>query len=93
MKRFYYYLLLISVFIFRYRKRITPELNFDATSLPEMITWEQYPDNRPHYESILTVDIPTPDLWKLLEDKLEVPDWPCHSQAVERYVITSFLSR
>lgn len=46
--------------------------------MPELISWEEYPDDRPHYESILIAHIP----WQLLEDKLDIPTWVCHSQAV-----------
>jgi len=63
------------------RLRRTPTINFDATSLVEMITWES-----DVFEPPLAAGLSLEEIACFEERPMEVPDWYCHTQAIERVV-------
>ena len=68
------------------RQFLVPELNFNANDYSEMIDWQKCLLT----ESPITVEISDETLEKMIL-KREVPElnkFPCHTQAVERYVKT-----
>jgi hypothetical protein len=58
-----------------------PRLNFTAKTYHEMIFWDSE-----LYEPPLTKNLTDEELKNLIEVALEVPDFPCHTQMVERGV-------
>ena len=64
------------------RSRRTSELNFQATSLRELIDW----DKENVHEPPLTCHLTTADLRHFYTTPMEVPSWSTHTQAVERIV-------
>ena len=68
------------------RKFLVPELNFNANDYSEIIDWQKCLLTEP----LITVEIFDETLEKMIL-KGEVPElnkFPCHTQAVERYVKT-----
>ena len=62
------------------RIRKTPEINPDAKNLDEMIDWSEA------FEPVLTCHLTSDDVKKFVYSPMEVPDWPCHGQSIERRV-------
>ena len=64
-------------------KRNNPRLNFVSEPLTfrTIIKWD-----RIFREPPLTCDIPTPDLYKYIDRRMAIPDFPSHTQSVERVV-------
>ena len=63
------------------RPRRTPELNTEATKISELINWKM-----PVYEPPLTTSLTTFEVKQFLSKPMEVPNWCCHTQAIERCV-------
>lgn len=63
------------------RPRRTPVINMGAVRLTELIDWSVDVMEPP-----LTCHITTTALKKFLKEPMEVPDWPSHTQSVERCV-------
>ena len=59
-----------------------PTLNWKALTLKELIDWNEVEVTEP----IITACMSSEDLVKFLDTPLVVPDWTCHTQAVERTV-------
>ena len=59
-----------------------PKINFEATGYPDMIDWETSKLSEPP----LTASLTNEQLTMVKETPLAVPDYPCHTQAVERGV-------
>ena len=57
-------------------------MNFSATSYTELIDWESAKLTEPPF----TLDFKEADLFAIKEAPLEVPNYPCHTQAVERAI-------
>ena len=57
-----------------------PKLNFEATSYVEMIDWKDI------HEPPLVKNLTNDQLQQCIEEPLEVPNYPCHTQMVERAV-------
>ena len=64
------------------RARNTPVINFGSCSLVDLIDWSK----EDMYEPPLTCKIPTSELKHLIDIPMKVPDWPCHTQSIERVV-------
>ena len=64
------------------RKFVLPKVNFNATSYTELIDWESAKLTEPPF----TLDFKEADLLAIKEAPLEVPHYPCHTQAVERAI-------
>ena len=64
------------------RKFFIPTLNFAAETYPELIDWEVAKLTEPP----LTLDLNEAELLAIKETPFEVPNYPCHTQAVERGV-------
>ena len=64
------------------RKFVLPKVNFSATSYTELIDWESAKLTEPPF----TLDFKEADLFAIKEAPLEVPNYPCHTQAVERAI-------
>ena len=62
------------------RKYFIPTLNFKAKIYPELIDWEVAKLTEPP----LTLDLNETELLAIKETPFKVPDYPCHTQAVER---------
>lgn len=62
------------------RVRRLPKLNVDATSLSDLIEWDEA------HEPVVTCRIVSEDLQKVTETPLQVPYLPVHTQSVERCV-------
>ena len=65
-----------------FRKLRVPSLNFDAATISQLCPWESGKATEPCITSHLTNE----ELLKFTENPLELPNIPCHSQAVEREV-------
>ena len=63
------------------RVRKTPEIELDATSLLELLNCQKV-----HHEPPLTCDLTTSQVKQIINAPMEVPDWPCHTQSIERVV-------
>ena len=63
------------------RPRKTPIVNTDAESLAEMIDW-----SKTIFEPTLTCQLTTAEVRKIVDEPMLVPQWPCHSQSIERCV-------
>ena len=61
---------------------LPPPLNFKARSLVDLIDWKEVPVT----ESRLTSDLTLAEINDLRETPLQVPPYPCHTQAVERMI-------
>ena len=64
------------------RDRITPHLNFEATSLSDLILW----DKTTSYEPIFTCKMNKNTLKSFKDSPMEVPHFPIHTQSTERAV-------
>lgn len=62
------------------RLRKTPNINFESSNLLDLIDWEV------KYEPPPTCQLTTSEVKKLIDFPMEVPDWPCHTQSIERVV-------
>ena len=58
-----------------------PRLNFDAETYHEIINWSNVNSEPP-----LCIDLSTESIEDMRFLKHEIPDYPCHSQGVERAV-------
>ena len=63
------------------RPRRTPRINSDALNLLELIDWSDGA-----YEPPLTCKLTTAEIKKFIEAPMQVPQWPCHGQSIERCV-------
>nr|XP_047125873.1 uncharacterized protein LOC124807716 isoform X2 [Hydra vulgaris] len=61
--------------------RKTPCINTDADNLTNLIEWKDS-----IYEPLLTTSLTTHEVRKFFHKPMVVPEWPCHSQSVERCV-------
>ncbi|KAJ7335690.1 hypothetical protein JRQ81_013631 [Phrynocephalus forsythii] len=59
--------------------RKIPSINLHATSLLELIDWSQS-----IYEPLLTCKLTILEVKNFINDPMQVPEWPCHGQSVER---------
>jgi hypothetical protein len=64
------------------RKLRVPALNFQATKISQLCPWEGASVTEP----CITTGLTNEELLKFTETALELPNIPCHSQAVEREV-------
>ena len=64
------------------RPRITPRLNFEATKCQDLITW----DKELIHELIFTCSLSKTDIEAIIDQTLEVPYYPLHTQSMERAV-------
>ena len=64
------------------RPRRTPFLNFDATTLEDIIDWNK---DKVH-EPVFTCKLSTEEVRSLIYSPLEVNYHPCHTQSTERVV-------
>ena len=64
------------------RKRKIPSINFNATSVKQLIDWK----NEEIFEPPLSMDLVTEDLQKIIDEPMKVPKWPVHGQSIERCV-------
>ena len=62
------------------RSRRTPEINTDARTLYDLIDWSSAS------EPPLTGDKTTAKIKTFIEHPMDVPDWPSHTQSIERCV-------
>lgn len=62
------------------RRFIIPKINFQASSYHEMIDWEDTVLTEPP----LTLSLTDDQISAFKETPFDVPDYPCHTQAVER---------
>lgn len=65
----------------RVRPRKTPPINTEATTLAQLISWSVEV-----YEPPLTCSMTTAEILALVSKPMMVPDWPSHTQSVERCV-------
>ena len=63
------------------RTRNTPTINYNATCLVDLIDW-----SNDLYKSPLTCSLTTSEVKQFIDIPMEVPDWPCHTQSIERVV-------
>ena len=63
------------------RSRKTPAINSDATTLSQLIDWTSAV-----YEPPLTCSLTTSEVKAFVNCPMVVPDWPSHTQSVERCV-------
>ena len=63
------------------RPRKTPKINTNASCLKELIPW-----NEDIHEPPLTCHLTTNEIKQYIEMPMQVPDWPSHTQSVERCV-------
>ena len=63
------------------RSRINSEVNLEATSLIDLISWE-----KDVFEPILTMHLSDDDLRQFFEKPMEVPALGLHTQSIERCV-------
>ena len=64
------------------RDRITPDLNFEATSLRDLILW----DKTTSYEPIFTCKMNKATIKSFENSPMEAPHFPIHTQSTERAV-------
>ena len=67
-------------------ERHNPPINWQATSLKDIIDLERMMDGHEMLEPPLTCSIPTEDLQRFEKERMEVPRFPLHTQAVERMI-------
>ena len=63
------------------RPRKTPTINTDATTLSQLIDWSSNV-----FEPPLTCSLTTAEVKEFAKKPMTVPDWPSHTQSVERCV-------
>ena len=64
------------------RSRRTPEINPKANSIVKLIDWTEEGVS----ESPLTCSLTTGEIKCFVHTPMKVPDWPCHTQSIERVV-------
>ena len=64
------------------RQFLKPQINLNAKSYDQLIDWEQVQSTEPP----LTMKMCKEELLKGLEEPIRLPDYPCHTQSVERTV-------
>ena len=64
------------------RPYVIPKINFEASEYPDLIDWEAEKLSEPP----LTMSLTNEQLTAIQDSPLRVPDYPCHTQAVERAV-------
>ena len=62
------------------RKFIIPKINFKAKTYPDLIDWNECSFTEPP----CTISLSDDELREILNTPLSFPDFPCHTQAVER---------
>ena len=62
--------------------RKTPNVNKDATTIMNMISW----DKKEVYEPVMTCNLSKQELVNILDNPMKVDYLPCHGQAIERVV-------
>ena len=65
-----------------FRERITPQLNFEATTLKDLILW----DETTPYEPIFTCNMSKDTIKSFQNSPMKAPNFPIHSQSTERAV-------
>ncbi|QQP40751.1 Uncharacterized protein FKW44_017171 [Caligus rogercresseyi] len=63
------------------RMRKTPEINTEATSINDLISWSDGVLEPP-----LTCSLSTLEVKGFINSPMKVPNWPCHTQSIERVV-------
>eukprot|EP00920_Eleutheroschizon_duboscqi_P022074 GHVT01053289.1.p1 GENE.GHVT01053289.1~~GHVT01053289.1.p1 ORF type:complete len:195 (-),score=0.44 GHVT01053289.1:150-692(-) len=63
------------------RTRRTPDINCDASSIGDLISWSEGVSEPP-----LTCFLSTSEVENFINTPMEVPNWPCHTQIIERVV-------
>ena len=64
------------------RAFIVPKINFKATSYPDLIDWETAIFSEPP----MTMSLSKEEILEFVETPMTVPNYPCHTQAVERTI-------
>ena len=64
------------------RDRVTPFLNMDATTLIELIDQEKDTVHEP----VFSCNLPQADIKQIIENPMEIPYHPLHTQSTERAV-------
>ena len=59
-----------------------PEINWSAPKIQNLIDWKTTPLSEPAVTTSMSAD----EIRECLDHPLELPDWPCHGQAIERTV-------
>ena len=62
------------------RSRKTPAINIEATNLLDMVDWNET------LEPPLTCNFTMKEIKSFINQPMEVLDWPCHGQSIERAV-------
>ena len=65
-----------------FRVRLTPELNFSAEKLSQLISWDQIEVTEPCF----TAGMSASGIKNIVDCPLEVPPFPSHTQSTERCV-------
>ena len=65
------------------QKYTIPRINFEAEEYPDLIDWKE--SNL--YEPPMTLSLTNDQLMAIKDSPLPVPNYPCHTQAVERAVL------
>jgi len=63
------------------RTRRTPDINCDTSSTGDLISWSEGVSEPP-----LTCSLHTSEVNNLINIPMKVPNWPCHTQSIERVV-------
>ncbi|KAL3041503.1 hypothetical protein OYC64_019650 [Pagothenia borchgrevinki] len=63
------------------RTRRTPDINCDASSIGDLISWSEGVSEPP-----LTCLLSTSEVKNVIKTPMEVLNWPCHTQSIERVV-------
>ena len=63
------------------RTRKTPDINLQSASLSELLNCQE-----DHHEPPLTCNMTTSEVKKFISTPKVVPNWPCHTQSIERVV-------
>lgn len=63
------------------RTRRTPDINRDASSIGDLISWSEGVSEPP-----LTCSLSTSEVKNFINTPMEVLNWPCHTQGIERVV-------
>ncbi|KAG0718100.1 hypothetical protein GWK47_007861 [Chionoecetes opilio] len=63
------------------RTRRTPDINCDASSIGDLISWSEDVSEPP-----LTCSLSTSEVKNFVNTPMEVLNWPCHTQSIERVI-------
>lgn len=63
------------------RTRRTPDINCDASTIGDLISWSEGVSEPP-----LTCSLSTSEVKNFINTPMKVPNWPCHTQSIERVV-------